>query len=169
MLNYKYKTLTLADIFGVDKAIPTLTYDDMCKLTYPHKPIVKIHFNGKILFAYKEDAEKCGYEYEEWESFIEKEAKEKMAKEAKWQKEYQQRVKNGEANQPFDIDKKLSQLSKQYHAKYSNQERQKQKEIDKVKLKVIRENEYLFKTNPTEADAIISDLISVELEKQKLL
>ena len=62
--NHNYPTFTLADFLNADKEIHWLTYEEAMSLEMPHKPLVTINFGNRIYTVYKEDAERCGYEYE---------------------------------------------------------------------------------------------------------
>lgn len=175
-LNHKFPTITMADIFGVDKSIRTLTYDEMHALQVPHKPLAQIYFNGKYMLTYQEDAEKCGYAYVPYESTAERELREQKESEERWAKEYEEMVKNGEIdpNTPdgqliCGLHKMAEDLAHSMTLKGHEEEQARQKRIYAIRQRVIKANHKLFDKDPDKAMDIINAKINAALKKAGLL
>ncbi len=175
-LNHKFPTITMADIFGVDKSIRTLTYDEMQALQVPHKPLAQIYFNGKFLLTYQEEAEKCGYAFVPYESTAERDAREKRESEERWAKEYEEMVKNGEVdpNAPDEqliggLGKMAENLAHSMTLKGHEEEQIRQKRIYAIRQRVIKANNKLFDKDPDKAMDIINAKINAALKKAGLL
>ena len=173
LLNHKFPTITMADIFCVDKSIHTLTYDEVNALTVPHKPLAQIYFNGKYYIVYAEDAEKCGYVYAPYESMAERDAREKKERDERWKKEYEEMVKNGEIDPNAPIVKDFHQLSQQIadgmSVKRRDEQKAKERRIYAIRQRVIKANRKLFDTDPDNAFDRINEKINEELKKARLL
>ena len=166
----------MADIFGVDKSIHTLTYGEIQSLKVPHKPLAQIYFNGKYYVVYAEDAKKCGYAYTPYESFAEREAREKRERDARWQKEYEEAEARGEIDPNAHVDnsgeaiaKSLQQMTEDFSIKHKEEEQRKQQRIYTIRQKVINANRALFTTDPDNALNRINEKINEELKKARLL
>lgn len=88
MLTHKYPTLTMADIFGIDKSIHIIDYEEYNRLQVPHRPLARIQFDGRWHTVYRDDAERYGYAYEPVESEAERLVREDQERQARWQREY---------------------------------------------------------------------------------
>lgn len=172
-LNHKFPTITMADIFGVDKSIHTLTYDEISALIVPHKPLAQIYFNGKYYIVYADDAEKCGYVYAPYESMAERDAREKKERDERWEKEYEEMVKNGEIDPNAPIVNDFHQLSQQIadgmSVKRRDEQKAKERRIYAIRQRVIKANQKLFDTDPDNAFDRINEKINEELKKARLL
>lgn len=163
----------MADIFGVDKSIHTLTYDEISALIVPHKPLAQIYFNGKYYIVYADDAEKCGYVYAPYESMAERDAREKKERDERWEKEYEEMVKNGEIDPNAPIVNDFHQLSQQIadgmSVKRRDEQKAKERRIYAIRQRVIKANQKLFDTDPDNAFDRINEKINEELKKARLL
>lgn len=172
-LNHKFPTITMADIFGVDKSIRTLTYDEMHALQVPHKPLAQIYFNGKYLLTYQEDAEKCGYAYVPYESTAEREVREDREREERWAREYEEKLKSGKINPNSPVSQDSNAMSQSvadaYSVKRIEEEKARQKRIYAIRQRVIKANSKLFDKDPDKAMDIINTKINDELKKARLL
>lgn len=172
-LNHKFPTITMADIFAVDKSIRTLTYDEMNALKVPHKPLAMIYFNGKYLLTYQEEAEKCGYAYTPYESTAERDAREKKERDERWARECEENVRSGKINPNApvsqDINALLQSVADAYSFKRMEEEKAKKRRIYAIRQRVIKDNNRLFSTDPDNAMDIINTKINNELKKARLL
>lgn len=173
-LNHKFPTITMADIFGVDKSIHTLTFDEMSALKVPHKPLAQIYFNGKYYIVYAEDAKKCGYTYVPYESSAEREAREEKERDERWKKEYDDMVEKGEIDPsketPADkLIEGLQNMAKEFSVKHRDEQKEKERRIYAIRQRVIKANQKLFDTDPDNALDRINEKINAELKKARLL
>jgi hypothetical protein len=172
-LNHKFPTITMADIFGVDKSIHTLTYEEMHALQVPHKPLAQIYFNGKYYITYQEDAEKCGYAYVPYESTAERDERERKERDERWAREYDEMVKKGEIdpNAPVshDIHTITEKVAHSLTLKGHEEEQIRQKRIYAIRQRVIKANSKLFDKDPDKAMDIINAKINAALKKAGLL
>lgn len=172
-LNHKFPTITIADIFGVDKSIHTLTYDEISALAVPHKPLAQIYFNGKYYIVYAEDAEKCGYVYAPYESMAERDARELKERDERWKKEYEEMVRKGEVDPNAPIVKDFHKLSQQIaegmSVKRRDEQKARERRIYTIRQRVLRANQKLFYTDPDNALDRINEKINEELKKARLL
>jgi hypothetical protein len=172
-LNHKYPTITLADIFAVDKSIKTLSYEEVAALKVPHSPLAQIYFNGKYYIVYADDAEKCGYSFTPYESIAEREERERKERDERWQREYEEMVKNGEIdpNAPVDTDiaKTATGMAKDMSMKRIEEDEKKKRAIYNIRQRVIRKNQHIFSEDPENAFERIEQLINTELKKARLL
>lgn len=172
-MTHKYPTLTMADIFGVDKSIHIITYEEYNALKVPHKPLAQIKFDNKYYTVYLEDAERCGYEYKAIESMVEREEREQKEREKRWQREYEELVAKGEIdpnNPRRNLERLVGEVSERMDYRKSEQKKQaKEKAAQKVRLKIIEQTIGLYKTDPEHASERIEKMINEELKKQNLL
>ena len=87
MTSHSYPTITLADIFAIDKEIHFVNYDEYMTLTIPHRPLAEINFAGKKRVVYRDEAERCGYECHPILSHAEKEEKQRLLDDMRYKKE----------------------------------------------------------------------------------
>ena len=175
-MTHKFPTITMADIFAVDKSIHTLSYDEIQTLKVPHKPLAQIYFNGKYYVVYAEDAEKCGYAYTPYESFAEREERERKERDERWQKEYEEAVAKGEIDPNAHVEnpgealiKGLQKMADGFSIKRKDDEERKKQRIYRIRQRVIKENNALFTTDPDNALDRINEKINAELKKANLL
>ena len=118
---YHYPTITLADIFDIDKYVHELTPYEFEHLKIPHKPVAQIYFGGRYRFVYKEDAEKYGYPYKPFLSNAELDAKERREAEERRNRWYEDwKRKHPDAPEPEKKDPAtiVQELVNQYTPKF---------------------------------------------------
>ncbi|MBR1525304.1 MAG: hypothetical protein IJ640_01405 [Prevotella sp.] len=117
---HHYPTITVADIFDIDRYIHELTQQEFYSLTVPHKPLAQIFFGGKYRIVYKEDADAFGYPSEPFLSNAEYEIKERLEEEERARKEmeeWQKEHPNEAVSEEADLDAIVHDLSEQFSVK----------------------------------------------------
>lgn len=113
---HHYPTITLADIFDIDKYIHELTPAEFYALPADHKPLAQIFFGGKHRVVYKEDADAYGYPSEPFLSNAQREEQERIEDEQrhrKWMEQWQKDHPN-EVPDTKDIDIIIGELSEEF-------------------------------------------------------
>lgn len=113
---YHYPTITMADIFDIDRYIHELTPSEFYSLTIPHKPLAQIFFGGKYRVVYKEDADAYGYPSKPFLSNAQREEQERITDEQrhqKWMEQWDNDHPNDVPNTK-DIDIIIGELSEEF-------------------------------------------------------
>ena len=89
MMTHRYPTLTMADMFALDRPIRTFTYAECQTMPEDHEPLATIRFGGKCYIVRKTEAEQAGYEYQPFETEAERSKRIARESEEKWKREWE--------------------------------------------------------------------------------